>query len=125
MSHPWTLVYDGECGFCRRWVAAVRRWDRAGRVRAVPLQDGAAWEDLPGLTRPALEQAVHLVSPDGRVFAGAAAAPPLLALLPWGRILALPLALPGAGRVAAAGYGWIARHRHRDGCGSAACRRGD
>ncbi len=125
MSHPWTLVYDGQCGFCRHWVDALRRWDRAGRVRAVPLQDAAAWGDLPGLTLRGLEQSVHLVSPDGQVFAGAEAAPPLFSLLPGGWLLAWPLRLPLAGRLAAAGYRWIARHRHRDGCGSAACRRGD
>lgn len=125
MTHSWILVYDGQCAFCRRWVAAVRRWDRSAQVRAVPLQDGAAWSGLPGLTRPALEEAVHLAAPDGRVWAGAAVARPLLALLPGGRLLAAPLALPGAQRLAAAAYRWVARHRHRDGCASPACRRGD
>jgi len=125
MPQPWTLVYDGQCGFCRRWVDAVRRWDRADLVRAVSLQDTAAWEGLPGLTRAALEQAVHLVSPDGRAYAGAAAAAPLLRLLPGGRVLAAPLGLPGVPRLADAAYRWVARHRHRDGCGSPACRRGD
>lgn len=125
MSHPWTLIYDGQCGFCRRWVGAVRRWDRFARVRVVPFQDGDAWQGVPGLALPALEEAVHLIGPDDRVYAGAAAARPLLALLPGGRWLAAPLALPGAQRLASAAYRWVARHRHRDGCASSACHRGD
>ena len=91
----------------------------------MPFQDPASRRTNPGLAREDLERAMHLVSPTGRVFAGAAAAGPLLALLPGGRLLGAPLALPGAGRVAAAAYHWIARHRHRFGCGSPVCRRGD
>ncbi len=125
MMHPWTLIYDGQCGFCRRWVGAVRRWDRRARVRAVPFQDGTAWQGMPGLERAALEEAVHLVAPEGRVYAGAAAARPLLALLPGGRVLAAPLVLPGAERLAGTVYHWVARRRHRDGCASPGCRRGD
>jgi predicted DCC family thiol-disulfide oxidoreductase YuxK len=125
MSRDWTLVYDGECRFCGRWVALIRRWDRSARVRAVAFQDAAAWEALPGLSRPVLESAVHLVSPEGRVYAGAAAAAPLLRLLPAGRLVAAPLRLPGAAGVAAATYRWVARHRHRLGCGSSSCRRGE
>ena len=34
-----TVIYDGECGICRRSVAALRRWDRARRLVYVPFQD--------------------------------------------------------------------------------------
>jgi predicted DCC family thiol-disulfide oxidoreductase YuxK len=118
------LVYDGQCRFCERCIGIVRRWDGAGRVHTVRLQDAEEWRDVPGLSRAALEGAMHLVSPAGRVYAGAEAAAPLLGLLPGGRMLAAPLALPGAGRVAAAAYRWVARHRHALGCASPVCRRG-
>jgi len=119
------LVYDGACPFCKQCVGLVRRWDRARRVALVPFQATASWEGTPGLSRPALERAMHLVSPAGQVYAGAAAAFPLLRLLPGGALLAAPLAVPGAERLAAAAYRWVARHRHRLGCASSACRRGD
>ena len=125
MPPAWTLFYDAQCPFCRGWIRALRRWDRAGRVSTVPLQDEDAWRAVPGLTRAGLEEAAHLVGPDGSVYAGAAAARPLLRLLPWGWALAAPLALPGAGRAAAGVYRWVARRRHRDGCASPACGRGD
>jgi len=125
MRSTWMLVYDGECPFCRRCVGLVRRWDRARRVELVPFQATESWEGTAGLSRPALERAMHLVSPAGRVYAGAAAAPPLLGLLPGGALLAAPLAWPGAERLAVAVYHWVARHRHRLGCASPVCRRGD
>jgi len=121
----WLLVYDGQCPFCVQCVRLVRRLDRAGRVEPVPLQDLASLPGAPGLSTAALERAIHLVSPAGSVFAGAEAAPPLLRLLPAGAVLAAPFAAPGVARVAAAAYRWVARRRHRFGCTSPACRRGD
>jgi predicted DCC family thiol-disulfide oxidoreductase YuxK len=54
---------------------------------------------------------MHLVFPDGRVFAGADAAPELLRLLPGKRWLAWWFRLPGAMPVARHVYAWIAARR--------------
>jgi acetyl esterase len=124
-SPDWTLVYDGDCGFCLRCVAILKRWDRAQRLASVPFQNRAALDALPAtLGRADLETAMHLVRADGRVFVGAAATPPLLRLLPGGGVLAALFALPGVPGVARAVYRRVARNRHRLFCGSAACRRG-
>lgn len=105
-----TLVYDGECGFCRRAMERVRRWDREHRLRYVPFQDEAGVARL-GVSLPALAAAMHLILPDGRVYAGADAAPEILRLLPGKGWLAAPFALPGALPIARRVYAWIARQR--------------
>jgi predicted DCC family thiol-disulfide oxidoreductase YuxK len=117
----WTLVYDGECGFCRSSVDLLRRWDRHGRFAFVPFQDSVALATLPGIERKELEQAMHLVSPDGSVLKGAAALPAILRLVPGGKPVAPLLRLPGASWLAARVYRMIARSRHRLGCGSRTC----
>lgn len=117
----WTLVYDGDCNFCQRSVALIRRWDRRGALRCLPFQSDAELAALPAIPRSALEQAMHLVAPDGRVFAGAAAAPETLRLMPGGRPLAWLFGLPGVPFVARRVYQLVARNRHRLGCGSATC----
>jgi predicted DCC family thiol-disulfide oxidoreductase YuxK len=64
------LVYDGDCGFCKLWIA---RWREitAGAVDYKQLQDAAVrFAEVP---RAAFEQAVKLIEPDGRVFSGAEA----------------------------------------------------
>lgn len=76
------------------------------------------------MPRAPLATAMHLVSPDRRVWAGAAAARPLLRLLPGGRLLAWIFGMPAFMPLAAAAYGWIAARRHRLGCASARCRDG-
>jgi len=120
----WTLIYDGDCEFCRACVRMLARWDRRGRLRFAPLQDAAALACLPPLGREALEGAMHLVSPAGGVWAGALALPPMLRLLPGGRVCAALLAVPGVERTAEYVYRSVARYRHRLGCASAVCPRG-
>jgi len=120
----WTLIYDGDCRFCRRSVALLRSWDRRGSLRAVSFQSDHDLESLPRISRSSLEQAMHLVAPDGGVLAGAAAAPVILRLLPGGRPLAWAFAIPGVPAVANAVYRAVARNRHRLGCGSTSCSRG-
>ncbi len=66
------MIYDGECGFCRRW---VRRWEQraADQVIFLPFQSVAVSEQFPKITRAQLAAAVHLVEPDGQVSRGAKA----------------------------------------------------
>jgi predicted DCC family thiol-disulfide oxidoreductase YuxK len=76
VAHPPekpVLIYDGDCGFCRRWIA---RWKQltGERVEYVPLQSERVASQFPELPGAALETAVHLVEPDGRVTRGAEAA---------------------------------------------------
>jgi predicted DCC family thiol-disulfide oxidoreductase YuxK len=102
------LIYDARCGFCRRWVARLKRWDRRDRLRLLPLQDPDA-PALAGRPRDELQRAAHLVRPDGAVFAGAQAARELCGYLPGGWLPKALFAVPGVLPVAERAYGWIAR----------------
>ncbi len=103
-----TLIYDGNCDFCDRWVRRMMRWDRRNSVRYIPLQDTRA-QAVSGRSRWELEQAAHLVCPDATVLAGAAAVRELLAYLPGGWIPRAILSTPGAMPLAAKAYAWLAR----------------
>ena len=71
------LIYDGDCGFCRRQVA---RWQTVtgDRVEYVPGPD-ARFDNVP---RERLEAAVVLVMPHGEVLDGAEAVFRALACAP-------------------------------------------
>ena len=64
------MVYDGDCGFCKLWIA---RWRETtlGAVEYEPLQEVAA--RFPEVPRAEFERAVKLIETDGRVFSGAEA----------------------------------------------------
>jgi predicted DCC family thiol-disulfide oxidoreductase YuxK len=102
------VIYNAACGFCRRWADHLRRWDRAGRITLLPLQDELA-PALAGRPRSTLEQAVHVVLPGGQVAAGAAAIRAICRFLPGGWAVRMLLALPGALPVAERAYGYVAR----------------
>ena len=106
-----TLIYDGECGICRQAVERLRRWDREHTLQYVPFQDDAAVSRF-GIALPALAAAMHLILPDGRVYAGADAAPELLRMLPGKRWLAWLFFIPGMRPLARRVYALIAARRH-------------
>jgi len=64
------LVWDGECGFCRRW---IERWRAitGDRVEYATFQDAAS--RFPQVRREDFARAVHLIEPDGAVNSGARA----------------------------------------------------
>lgn len=109
MSCDWVVVYDADCGFCKWLLSALLRWDRAGRLRPLALQRPEA-ADLLGDLAPAERMASwHLISPAGERHSGGAALPPLLRLLPAGRLPAAAFArFPGP---TDRGYRWVAEHR--------------
>src|SRR4029450_8155660 len=74
-------LYDGECGFCKTWIA---RW-RVRTGNAVDYEPSqAAGSRFPEIPREDYAHSVQLVLPDGRVSGGAEAVAKLLAL-PSGR----------------------------------------
>jgi predicted DCC family thiol-disulfide oxidoreductase YuxK len=90
------LLYDADCGFCRWSVARVLAWDRAERLRPVAIQDPEGQRLLAEMAADERLTSAHLVTVDGRVLSGGAAAPEVLRLLPGGRPLAaVAAAVPG------------------------------
>ena len=103
------LIYDGDCGFCKLW---VQYWSELTKdaIEYQPLQH--ALGRFVGLTREELERAVHLVHPDGRVWAGAAAVYQLLAQGGTSRWPALLYErVPGFAGLSERAYALIAAHR--------------
>ncbi|MCI0745821.1 MAG: lipase maturation factor family protein [Verrucomicrobia subdivision 3 bacterium] len=105
------MLFDGDCGFCRRWIA---RWNEAtdDAVEYIPYQHESVPQRFPEISRDAMAGAVHLVSADGSVYHGADAV---------FRALALPRGhhwtvwayqnLPGFAPVSEFWYRIVARHR--------------
>src|SRR5258708_25367359 len=71
------LVFDGDCGFCRTWVA---RWRRTVGPRVDYEEFQSAGARFPTIPRSRFRRALQLILPDREVFHGAEAAvrtPPL------------------------------------------------
>jgi len=66
------VIFDGECGICRRSVDYWRR-QTGEAFEYLPLQSGEVAARFPEVPRAALEAAVHLIETDGRVTCAAEA----------------------------------------------------
>jgi predicted DCC family thiol-disulfide oxidoreductase YuxK len=105
----WAVLYDGDCGFCKWLLSAVLRWDRAARLQPIALQRSDADDLLQELTPAERMASWHLISPTSERRSGGAAVPPLLRVLPAGRLPAAAFArFP---RLTNRGYRWVAEHR--------------
>jgi predicted DCC family thiol-disulfide oxidoreductase YuxK len=103
------LVYDGECGFCRRW---VKRWKaRTGRrIRYVRLQTPLVLSML-GISPAEARRSVQLVEGGGRRSSGARAVFGVLARAPELRPFVQPLRHPPFSWMAEFFYRRVAQHR--------------
>lgn len=105
------LVFDGECGFCRRWVRHMNEW--FGRH-----PESIAWQqaDLKslGLTEDSCRQSVQFVDEGMHVSRGSDAVARVLVVAGFpfaiaGRVMLLPFVRGICG----AAYRWVADNRHR------------
>ena len=87
-TSSYAVLYDRDCGFCRWSLDKILAWDRAKRVRPVPIQSEEGSQLLAPIPPGARLDSWHLVRADGRLFSAGAAAEPLARLLPGGRLLA-------------------------------------
>lgn len=110
-SSRHVILYDRDCGFCKRSLEKILSWDRRGRLRPVPIQSEEGAALLASIPEKERLDSWHLVTPDKEVLSAGAAAAPLARLLPGGRPLAALLkAFP---RTTDCTYRWVAANRGR------------
>lgn len=111
MTGTITVIYDGECGFCRRSMEVLRKLDQEGVLELVESQTPGVQERFPWIGPEAYARAIQLVEPGGHTTEGAAAVERLCSIIPAGRrigwLYRVPFARPMADRV----YAWISRNR--------------
>ncbi|HKD18893.1 MAG TPA: lipase maturation factor family protein [Thermoanaerobaculia bacterium] len=102
-------IFDGDCGFCRAWIARWRAQTGAN-VDYAPSQEVAG--RFPEIPSDVFRRAFVLVLPDGRALDGAEAVFATLAQKPGaGRLSAAYARVPGFAALAEGAYRIIASHR--------------
>jgi predicted DCC family thiol-disulfide oxidoreductase YuxK len=109
---PHLVLYDDQCAMCAFQMRVLRRLDWFGALRLMPMSHPRAAELAPGVTRADLQEAIHCVAADGRVYRGARCIRFVGLRLPLLVPLALLLWVPGLIRVADRVYRWISRNRY-------------
>src|SRR6202046_5723554 len=86
--------------------------DWTNRLALLPLSDPKAAQIAPHLTREDLLEAIHCVTPQGRIYRGARAIRFVGLRLPLLVPVALFLWIPGVILIAEIIYRWVSRNRH-------------
>ena len=108
-----TVLYDGQCWFCRGQIGLLKRFDAVGRLRFRSLHDPEVGRDFPELSPEEMMREMIVVDRDGRARGGAEAVRYLSRRLPLLWPLAVPLHLPGSLPVWRWLYRVVARNRYR------------
>lgn len=105
------VVFDGDCGFCRRWIEVWRGWTGEA-VEYGPSQDPTLRERFPEIPAEHFEASIQLIEPDGSVFSGSEAVFRALAHVPGKRWpLWIYEHVRGADWITEKAYGVVAKHR--------------
>jgi predicted DCC family thiol-disulfide oxidoreductase YuxK len=116
-GRPYTVVYDGTCGICGRFVRLLRKWDRHGTLEIMPSQDRCVRARFPWIPERAYVESVQLVGPGGRTWQGAAAIEQIIDVMPKGKLITWIFSIPFVRPLAERFYRWFARNRYKLGCG--------
>ena len=108
-----TVLYDGQCRFCRGQIAILRKLDLSGGLQFTSLHDPSVVVDFPEVSRADLLEEMFVVDRRGRVWRGAGAVRYLSRRLVLLWPLALLLHVPGSMPLWQWLYRVVARNRYR------------
>ena len=106
------VLYDDHCSFCTFQMRVITWLDWLNRVSLIPMSHPESMTLAPGLTPASLQEAIHCITPGGRVYRGARGIRFLSARLPLAWPMAVVLWIPGVIWIAEIIYKWISRNRY-------------
>lgn len=103
------LIWDGDCGFCRRWAQRLERWTQ-GRIALAPSQ--TVGQRYPSIPQDLFAQTVVLVESDSQYYTGAEACLRSLKGVGWAEgLYSLYRKSALCARLMESGYRFVARNR--------------
>ncbi len=112
-KHPGkdTILFDGECRFCQRQIALLRRLDLRRRFIFTSLHEPSVAADFPEFSIDQLQEQMFVIDMKGNARGGAAAVRYLSCKLPLLWPLALLLHIPGSLPIWNWLYAYVAKRR--------------
>jgi len=111
-TYARTVVFDGECGFCRRWVRRGKRLDWFRHIDWRPRLDPGLKAIYPKLDSQETLNRMISIGPGGKTYGGFFAVRDIMRHLPLTFLPSLFLYIPGVSLAGVPVYRWIAKNRH-------------
>lgn len=117
-----TIIYDGKCGFCKKWIDWVKERDENEVFKFLPCESQERTNRFPEINTQDCLAAMYIVTPDKTFYRGADALPKILQELPRWKLISYLLSLPGINLITWPAYRIIAKNRYRFGCDTHSCK---
>jgi len=111
-SRTTVVLFDDECSLCTFQSRVITWLDWFNTVSLLPISSARVADIAPRLTRFELREAIHCVTPGGRIQRGARCIRHISLRMPLAFPVALLLWIPGIIYVAEIFYRWVSRNRH-------------
>ena len=121
----YTVIYDGDCGFCQSTVNMIRRVDWLNKFEFVPFQDKSVLKEHKVLTKEMCEKEIYLVKPNKEsisYYGGYDAFKIMAVFLPLTFLISWFFLLPGIVQIGRIIYKFIAGNRHKIRIGKLVCK---
>ena len=105
------VLYDSDCPLCTFQMRLLTWLDWFNKVELIPINDPRSETIAPHLTREELREAIHCITPEGKIYRGARCIRFLGMRMPLLVPMALFLWIPGVIWFAEKFYMWISRNR--------------
>lgn len=113
----YIMVYDADCGPCRRFKHFVDFLDIDNQIDFVPLTQAEEFGLLNRIPQYLRYKSFHLISPTGDIHSGAEAIPHLINLFPLGHYISKLIVLtPGGKRIMTSIYSTFSRFHDCSSC---------
>lgn len=106
------LLFDSDCPMCTFQSRTLGWLDWFHCVEMIPLKDPRTGEIAPDITREDLLEAIHCITPEGKIHRGARAIRFLSTRIPLLTPVGFFLWLPGVIWIAEKLYAFVSRNRH-------------
>lgn len=119
-----TVIYDGECSFCRKRIEEIRKLDKNNALEFLPRQDQSSEERFPQIVGINLDDGILCITHDGKTHVAAEAMYQIGRRLPTTRSWVWLYNVPLLKQVFQLAYKIIAANRRRLGqvCSDGLCK---
>jgi len=109
-----TVIYDGQCSFCRQSVSRIARLDRNDKFEFIARQTKGLDLRFPKLAEGDFNTGMRLITPDDTIHVGADAVYRIACRLPYWCLVAWLYRVPGIHAISRTVYAYIAANRQSE-----------
>lgn len=121
-KETYLVIFDGDCGFCKRTVDLIKKLDWLKKFEFVPFQAKGILEKNKQITKEMCEKEIYLVKPEGKYFGGYDAFKIMTVFMPSTFLISWFFFLPGVTHIGRFVYKLIAKNRHKIRIGDVVCK---